>query len=137
MGKKPVVWPVRSTAWFGWERPVSRGGVLLLPRPCPLVDHPTSCPYSRRYLITSSARNRSVGGMVIPSAWAVLRLRTKLELRRLLHGQVGGFSAFQELVHIGGGTEEQRHPVLPIGHEATGVHIVPVGVHPWEPVPLR
>jgi hypothetical protein len=26
-----------------------------LPRPCPLVNHPTSCPCSRRYLITSSA----------------------------------------------------------------------------------
>jgi hypothetical protein len=53
MGKKPVVWPVRSTAWFGWERPVSQGGILPLPRLSPLVDRPTSCPCSRRYLMGS------------------------------------------------------------------------------------
>src|SRR5262245_49472634 len=80
MGTRPVVWPVRSTAWFGWECPVSHEGVRLLPRPCPLVDHLMPYPYSCRYLITSSAWKRSVGGMVRPSAWAVLRLMTSSNL---------------------------------------------------------
>jgi hypothetical protein len=86
-----------STALFGWERPVSRGGVLLLLRPCPLVDHPTPCPCSRLYLITSSAKTRSVGGIVVPSAWAVFRLRTSSNFVGCSTGRSAGLVPFRIL----------------------------------------
>src|SRR6266545_8215119 len=95
MEKKPVVWPVRSTAWFGWERPVSRGGVLLLPRPYPLVDHPPPCPCSCRYLSTSSARMRRCGGKVSPSALAVFRLSTSSNFMGCSTGRSAGFAPFR------------------------------------------
>jgi hypothetical protein len=66
---------VGCTPWFGWGCP---------PPPdarahCMLPDVRSTTPQSAPapiYWITSSARNRSVGGNVIPSACAVLRLRT-------------------------------------------------------------
>jgi hypothetical protein len=96
-GKKPVVWPVRSTAWFGWERPVRRGGVLLRPRPCSLVDHPTSCPCSRLYWITSSAWKRICGGMVRPRAFAVFKLMTSSNFMGCSTGRSAGFAPFKIL----------------------------------------
>ena len=136
MGKKPVVWPVRSTAWFGWERPVSHGRGAPTPSTLPLVDHPTSCPCSRRYLMTSSAWKRSVGGNVIPSAWAVFRLMTSSN-SGLLHGQVGGLGAFQNAVHIVGCASVELPQVRPVVHEAPGIHIHAVGVHGGQPMLQR
>ena len=51
------------------------------------------------YSITSSARASTAGGIVRPSAFAVLRLMTRSNLRRLLDGQVGGFGPLEDLVH--------------------------------------
>jgi hypothetical protein len=83
-GKKPVVWPVRSTAWFGWERPVSRAGVLPIPRPC-----------SRLYLITSSAWKRMCGGMVRPRAFAVFKLMTSSNFMGCSTGRAAGLLPFR------------------------------------------
>ena len=47
--------------------------------------------------ITSSARASSVGGTSRPSALAVLRLMTSSNLVGLLHRQVGGLGAFEDL----------------------------------------
>src|SRR5215471_14599975 len=58
---------------FGWERPISRGGCSHSLAPA-LVDDPTLCSGSRRYLITSSARKRNIGDSVRPRVWAVVRL---------------------------------------------------------------
>ena len=35
-----------------------------------------------------------------------LQVDDELELYRLLHGEIGGLSAFQDLVHVGGRTSE-------------------------------
>ena len=50
------------------------------------------------YSITSSARVRSLGGMVRPSALAVLRLMTSSYFGRKFHRQVAGFGALQDFV---------------------------------------
>ena len=49
--------------------------------------------------MTLSARASTFGGIVRPICLAALRLIDELELRRLLHGNVGGLGAFQDLVH--------------------------------------
>src|SRR5215510_7250035 len=66
-----------------------------------------------------------------------LEVDDQRELGGLLHGHVGRLGAFEDLIHIG------RSTVIPVGnervidHETPSVHIFPVRVHPWEPVPLR
>ena len=56
------------------------------------------------HLMTLSARASTFGGIVRPICFAVLRLITELELRRLLHRQIGRLRALQDLVNVGGGT---------------------------------
>ncbi len=46
----------------------------------------------------------------------------ELELDRLLNGQVGGFPAFQNLVHIRSGAPVQVRIVHAVGHKPTGFH---------------
>ena len=47
------------------------------------------CSNERPYSITSSANREHVGGMSMPSALAILRLITELELGRLLDCELG------------------------------------------------
>jgi hypothetical protein len=49
------------------------------------------------YRITSSAWKRSVGGMVIPSAWAVFRLRTSSNFVGCSTGRSAGLAPFRIL----------------------------------------
>src|SRR3989304_3599828 len=53
----------------------------------------------------------------------------QLELRGLLHGQVRGLGPFQDFVHVGGGAPEVIQEDRRVGHEATGVHILPQSVY--------
>src|SRR4029453_11904554 len=57
----------------------------------------------------------------------------ELELRRLLHGEIGWFGAFEDLVHVGGGTPERVRQARAIGYEASGLHISPLLIHCREP----
>jgi hypothetical protein len=50
-----------------------------------------------RYSMTWSACNRSVCGIVRPSALAVLRLITSSNFRRVLDGEVGGLGPLEDL----------------------------------------
>jgi hypothetical protein len=57
------------------------GSDLMVVRPCPHQAQCKPCPcHPFPYLITSSAWKRSVGGSIRPSAWAVLRLTTRLNV---------------------------------------------------------
>jgi len=69
------------------------------------------------YLITSSARKRSVGGNVTPSCLRRLQIDDQLE-RSLLDGQVSRLDTVQDLVHKDGRALAQRAGVCPIGQQA-------------------
>src|SRR3989337_479477 len=58
----------------------------------------------------------------------------QLELRGLLHGQVRGLGPFQDFVHVGGGAPEVIQEDRRVGHEATGVPILPQSVYRRQPV---
>ena len=75
-----------------------------------------SCAYS----ITWSARVSSVGGSVRPSALAVLRLTTKMELGRELNRQIGRLAALEDLVDEARGLAIHRQLVRGIRHQASG-----------------
>ena len=49
----------------------------------------------------------------------------QLELHGLLHGEVGRFGTFQNLVHVVGGTAVLVGAVHPIGHEPARLHELP------------
>src|SRR5215475_9256444 len=46
----------------------------------------------------------------------------EFELRRLLDRQIGGFDAFQDLVHVGRSAPEAFVSVDPVCHETAGLH---------------
>ncbi len=64
-----------DTPWFGWGAPTPRCCHRGIVPPGARSTTPLRSP-AHTYWITSSAWKRSVGGMVRPSALAVLRLRT-------------------------------------------------------------
>src|SRR5712692_5833517 len=57
-----------------------------------------------------------------------LAVDDQLELRRLLDGQVGGLSAAQDLVHIGGGAPPQIAETRPIADEVARIDKLPGAV---------
>ena len=61
----------------------------------------------------------------------------ELELRRLLHGEIGGLSAFQNLVHIGGGAPVQVGKAHAVGHKPPGFHKFCPVVYRREPALYR
>src|SRR5215510_3483960 len=82
VGAQRTLEGVACTRWFGWGRSLSR-------------DAPSHCAHS--YLITSSARMRSVGGNVTPRAWAVLRLRTNSNFMACSTGSSAGLAPLRIL----------------------------------------
>src|SRR5262249_46223872 len=72
------------------------------------------------YWITSSARDRSDGGIARPSALAVLRLMTKSNFAGCSTGRVARFGALQDLIHEVRSTATHVVQIFPIGHEAAG-----------------
>ena len=52
-----------------------------------------------------------------------LQVDDQLELGGLLHGEVGRFGIFEDLVHIGGGAPMAVREARPIGHQAPSLHI--------------
>src|SRR5262245_21594831 len=61
----------------------------------------------------------------------------EFELDRLLHREISRLGAFQNLVHIRGGTPEQVSNARAVGHKPTGFHIFWKGVYRWQPVLCR
>ena len=59
------------------------------------------------YSITSSTRIRNGSVIFKPSTLAVVKLRTRSNLRGLLDGQIGRLRATKDLVRIFGGTAQQ------------------------------
>src|SRR5262249_10594257 len=53
----------------------------------------------------------------------------QLELRRLLHGQVGRLGTFQDLIDVGRGATEVVTDVDAVAHEAAGLRIFSRAVH--------
>jgi hypothetical protein len=62
-----------------------------------------------------------------------LEVDHQLELRGLLHREVGGLGALEDLVHIGGRASPRIRQARPIGHEAPSVYIHSPGVHCGQP----
>ena len=58
------------------------------------------CSIKHGYSITSSAVASSVGGIVNPSALAVLPLMTRLKSCRRLHWKIGRFFSFEDTVDV-------------------------------------
>src|SRR6185503_5741938 len=58
----------------------------------------------------------------------------QLKLCRLFDGKVGGLGAFQNLVHIGGGTPEGVVVARAVVHEAAGFDIFRSGIDRREPM---
>jgi len=77
------------------------------------------------YWITLSAWKRSAGGIVTPSAFAVLRLMTSSNFTGPFHRQVGGLCTFEDFVHVDGGAPIAVGHVWPIRHEAANVGKLP------------
>ena len=67
--------------------------------------------------MTSSAVASSVGGISMPSAFAVLRLIDQFELGRLLDRQIRRLGALQDAIDIGGRAPVQVHDIDPIRHQ--------------------
>src|SRR5215813_1256132 len=52
-----------------------------------------------------------------------LEIDDQLELRRLLHGKIGGFHTLQNLVDVNGRAAVRVADTLPVGYEASGFHV--------------
>ena len=65
------------------------------------------------------ARASTSGGIVSPICFAVLRLITNFKLRRLLHREIGGLSAFENLVDHRCDALIKFLAVGPVRHQAT------------------
>ena len=87
--------------------------------------------------ITSSARARSVGGTVMPSALAVLRLITKSNLVGCSTGRSAGFGALKDLVYVGSGPPPEIKEARPVTHQAASCYMQPVRIHRRQPVLRR
>ena len=61
----------------------------------------------------------------------------QLELRRLLHREIGGLGAFQNLVHVRSGAPVQVENVSAIVHEAAGFRILRLWVNRRKPALYR
>ena len=72
--------------------------------------------------MTSVACWSTDGGMVSPSARAVLRFTTQVDRRHLLNWQIGRPGPLQDLVDVGGSTPVQGRRIHPVRDEPAGRH---------------
>ena len=89
-----------------------------------LLEHPVG-------LEEEDGRNRD------PEGLGGLQVDDQLEFYRLLHGQVGGLDAFEDLIHKGGGATKALPQARPIRHETTSLRKLPAWKGRWQPVPDR
>ena len=76
-----------------------------------------------RHSITRSARCRSDGGIVRPSALAVLRLITSSNVVGLLHRKVAGLGALEDAVDVGCRALVKQRPGAAVRHQAAVFHL--------------
>src|SRR6478672_4737555 len=81
--------------------------------------------------MTRFALASTLGGMLRPICFAVLRLIASSELRRLLDRKIRRFCAFENLIHVSSGAAKQVRKVRPVRHEATNLYILSVWIHRW------
>ena len=68
---------------------------------------------------------------------AVFRLMTSSNLRRLLDWQIGGLGAFQDFIHVAGGSPVHVDGVGAIGHQPARFGDKPIVVTRRDPVLRR
>src|SRR5215831_19213781 len=78
--------------------------------------------------MTSSARASSIGGMVMPSAFAVLRLMTSANLVGNSTGKSPGLLPFKILSTLRGRTPSVLTQINPVAHQPTGDWIFAEGI---------
>src|SRR6266704_75249 len=79
--------------------------------------------------MTSSARCSNDGGIVRPSALAVLRLMTSSNFVGCSTGRSRGFAPFRILSTKRGAAPEEIAQARPVRHEAPGIHALPSAVY--------
>jgi hypothetical protein len=73
-------------------------------------------------------------GFVEPKRLGGLEVDGQLEFDRLLHREVGGLGALQNLVHVSGGAPEQVGLARAVGHQSPGAHGLTQLI---DPIPVR
>ena len=71
--------------------------------------------------------------MVEPEGLRGLEVDDQLELHWLLYGQVGGFGALSNPVHVGSEAPGLVHDVIRVGHERPGLDRFAAVAHQGEP----
>src|SRR4029077_15637079 len=66
-----------------------------------------------------------------------LKIDYELKLPWLLHRQVGGLGALENLINVGRGAAEEVGNTHAIGHKPSFFHIFGTVVHRWEPALCR
>ena len=99
----------------------------------PIADMHDCC----RYSITSSARASTDGGIVRPSAFAVLRLIDQLVLGRRLHRQIGRLLALEDAIDVAGRASVLVDKIRAIGDQAAADDKEAFGVDRRQFVPGR
>ena len=89
------------------------------------------------FLLCVSAFASTCGGIVRPICFAAFEIDDEFEFGRLLHRKIGGFGAFQDLVHISCRTPDQVVIARPVIHETAGFDIFWPGVCRRKPMPYR
>src|SRR5215467_2236882 len=69
-----------------------------------------------------------------PNCFRGLEVDGQLEFDRLLHGQVGGLGALQDLVHVPSRAPEQVRLARAVGHQSPGAHVLAQLIHCRQPV---
>src|SRR5262249_50513012 len=64
-------------------------------------------------------------------------INNQLKLHRLFYRQVSGLAAFEDLIHIRGSAAEHVGSAVPIGHEPSSVHELPLSKHGRQPIRLH
>src|SRR2546425_3077609 len=100
MLQEAQVWRDVCDVWCDDVGPSVTAACVGTPVGCLQVSHGSyidSWSAVEAHRITSSARIRRVGGIVIPSAWAVLRLRTSSYFVGCSTGRAAGLAPFRIL----------------------------------------
>src|SRR6266496_1713382 len=99
---------------------------------CPLLS--ALCSLSLNHLVRPRQhvrRNRE------PDLLSRLEVDDEFELRRLLHGEIGGLCAFQDLVNVNSCASPQIGEVCSIRHKAASLHPKTLRMHRWKPLLCR
>src|SRR6516162_3912451 len=74
------------------------------------------------------------GSALMVQGLGSLEVDDQLKLHRLLHGQIGGFGTFEDLIHEIGYAAEPVASTHRIGHQPSRLHKVSLPVHRRQPI---